>query len=209
MPSSAANLIAAKTEEYLGEALTADQLIQCEELNLNYFTGPIIRYIDGLIKKNAPKDFGLVYHAIMNGVMRGALRRNDLIYLKDRMREVYERLHKFVGDDFSQGELESIIFMAEDCSDREINAALSVARSRNVHHLKYVRAVIENNRRAASRGRKDLKAYQPKEYEKLRKSYVPRVDAIREGWRRRLGEVHERIELTKAELNARKNADRG
>ncbi|MFA5936704.1 MAG: hypothetical protein WC822_02385 [Candidatus Paceibacterota bacterium] len=207
MPSKVALLIVQKCEEYLERELTHDEQIKCEELNINYHTNAILAYIDGLIRKEAPRDFGLVYHAIMNGLLRGAYRRHDLIHIEGRFKEVYDRLHSFVGDGMSNAELEAVIFMAEDCTNKEMEAAIAVARMRGVHHIKYVRAVIEGNRRAVSKhALSKQNKFVPTEHEKAKRIDVPRVDVVRTAWRHRLEEARAKVLLVKAELNARKKS---
>lgn len=204
MPSKAGLIIADKIQQYLERALTEEELIKCDELNLNYYTQAILGYVSGLIKKNSPKDFEIVYTAIMNGLLRGAYRRHDLIYIRGRLETIYRRMHALTGDGMSNSELEAIIFLAEDCTDKEIDAAIAVARNRGINHIKYVRAVVEGNRKAVSRSAaKRFKKFVPVEYEERTKVSVPRVDVIREQWKRRLAKTRSKIELAKAELNTR------
>lgn len=206
MPSKSALVIEQKLEQYLGRALTQDESLKTEELNINWYTSAVCSYIDGMMRKGAPKDFDLVYTPIMNGLLRGAYRRRDIIKITGRFREVYLRLHQLTGDGMTNGELESVIFLAESCTNKEIDAAIAVARARGVSHVNYIRAVIEGNRKAASRAHaaKDFKQFVPNEYGKKEAIGVPRVDAIREGWLRKIADAKEKIELSKAELNAKR-----
>ena len=210
MASKSAGLIIEVCQRYLGRALTQDEQLQCEELNLNWYTNAILGYVEGLIKKKSPKNFDFVYYPIMNGLLRGAYRRHDILYLRDRMKQVYLKLHAFVGDGMSNAELEACIFMAEDCSDKEIDSALAVARLKGVHHLKYVRAVIEGNRKAVSRRamQTKLRRFVPTEHERRERVSVPMVPAIREAWRHRLNDAKEKIRLVEAELNAQNRSNR-
>lgn len=208
MPSKSALLIGRRCEIFLGRALSAEELTGCEEIALNYYPNAIERYIDGMTKKKAPQDFNLVYYPIMNGVIRGALRRHDIIYMRGRFKEVYDRVVPFIGDGFSDPELESIIYMAETCSNIEIDGAINVARIRGIHHARYIRAVIDNNRRKAhydlhKQGK--IREYVPPDYlVDPPKRNFPHVRAIRIAWQRKVLKAKSEIDQVEAELNALK-----
>lgn len=212
MPSKSALEVIGRAQEWLDRALTTEEQYQCEELILNYYTRSVVRFVSGFIKKSTPQDFRLLYHPVMNGMLRGAYRRHDIIYMKDRMKEVYDKIQTFVGDGMSDKELESVIFMADDCTDKEIDSAIVASRVKGVHHAGYVRAIIEGNRRAAT---KHIKAVNPNRKKFVPPSYlapaegtVPRVDAIRDSWRNRVRSAKSKIEETNAELNAKKKVDK-
>jgi hypothetical protein len=206
MASTGANLISEKMAEYLGQPLTEEQLLKCEELNLNYFTNAVLGYIKGLIRKKAPKMFELVYDAILGGVLRGALRRHDIIYLRGAMLDTYNKLSAFVGDGMGEGELSDIIALAENCTARELDAAIQAARISGGQHVAYVRAIIDKNRRAASRSRaiSNKKKFIPSEYIATGIGGVPRVDLIRDLWKERIRNAEEMIEINNTELNLRR-----
>lgn len=182
--------------------MTDSEYMKCEELALNFYPGVVLSYVNGLMRRGTPRDFRLVYHPIMRGVLRGAYRRHDIINMEGRFRKVYDRLHEYVGDGMSDGELSSLIWLAENATDADIEAAIAAARYKGVVNVSYVKAIIEGNRRSVLRKPVKLGRKIVVDEVSLPTKAIPRVSFIREAWRRRLNEAGKRIEVVQAELNA-------
>lgn len=216
MPSATALRIAIKASEFLRRELNGHEQEMCEELALNLYPKAVIQYIDRLTRKKAPKQFSMIYQPCKNMLIRWSRRRDDWICMKGRMRNVYNKVGQFVGDGFSERELDSIIFLSDDCSDAEIDAAIAYSRGRGIHNASYLKAVILGNRKRYTLGairRGKLAQYIP-EVATLRAldvgiRKVPNIDRIRDLWRFRVRQAVDKIELIQAELNAKKAVYRG
>lgn len=215
MPSATALRIELKAREFLNRELTRGERLQCEELALNLYPKALIAYVDRLIRRKVnPKSFSLIYQPARNVVFRYSHRRSDWIYMKGRMGNVYARVGEFVGDGFSERELDAIVFLADDCTQAELDAAIAYARGRGIHSVAYLKACILGNRKrymlgAVRSGKLQQYIGDVKEIKELLiGAQVPRIDKLRDLWRFRVRGTVEKLKLVEAELNARRHVKR-
>ena len=85
----------------------------------------------------------------MGKAFKGYFRRDKLVFLRGRIHRVYRQCDLMGGDGYGEKDLSAILFMARHCTDKEIEIALTLARTHGLRTLRHVRGIILKNRAAA------------------------------------------------------------
>ncbi len=118
--------------------------MKCEELALNFFTGPVLSYLERLTKKPMQHEFEFVVSAIANSVKGAARSKADVHSLTGRLATVYKKLDLY-RPQMTDGEMQTMVTLAAKFSDADIDRAIVMARSRGVSHIRYIAAVCAGN----------------------------------------------------------------
>ena len=212
MPSTAANELIRILQRILGQPLSANQQLSCEEMVLNVHVGAIKRFVERWAKDLSKKQsrvltFDHFYVPIMNGIIVGATK-----YKKDQMikfntstkRMIYAAMHTYLGTNFTMKELEDIVWFTQFATLQELQTAINVAQYHGVINCAYVRAIIVGNRRKAAAV---LRAHDER-FKKITDdppdilTGVPNVKSLQDAWTRRLKSAIERSTEKEVECGA-------
>lgn len=217
MPSDNANRVIELVAKLIDRELTAEEKLNCENMVYNVFTGPICRYVGCMIKsvhkKNKKRpNFPNIYFPIINGVMVGARRKegkDQFFFDSDVKRQVYARVHMYLGDGFSASDLDCIVWLATHTTPGEVQSAIDAATFKGIRNACYVRSIVVGNRRRATA---QLAAHNTK-YAKITDDPpnisigVPDVMSLQKNWQRKLKDAVDHQRTTNAEREGRKKID--
>lgn len=193
------SLIREKFEVLVRRSLTPDEAIKCEELALNYFTGPILTYLEREARKPVLALFEAVYTSLVNGKVRGAQRSARRIELTGRLAVVLKKLSLFKPG-MSDGEALAVIEIADRFKDSHIDRAIVIARSRGVNHVRYVLQVcIGNEQKPTAPTKKAI------ERETFKQEYQVRPEDVEKAWAKSLENAEERRQLNEIERMVRRD----
>lgn len=156
MASLAAVQLRKKIEGFLGRGLTIRQVQHCEELVVNFKPGFPERFLEGLsstleASRCTMRNWGIFYFPLyaMAKSFRGYARRDDFYFLRGRLHRIYRECDLMAGDGFGEKDLAAILFLADECSDGEIHAATTIARTYGLRTIRHLRGIILSNRARA------------------------------------------------------------
>lgn len=209
MPSDSANRIIESCQNVIGRELTDNEKIQCEEMAANVFSGAIVRYLgflDKSMRKGTRKrpSFTNIYFPVIRGALIGARRRPDgkqFFFDTVAKRQIYARMHMYLGDGFSQTDLEAIIWLCTFVTPQDVQSAIDVAAFKGIRNGQYVRSIVVGNRRRATA----QLAHHNAKYKKITSDPpdisigVPDVVSLQRSWQRKLKDAIEREKTSRAE----------
>lgn len=194
------SLIKEKFEALVRRDLTPEEALKCEELALNYFTGPILTYLEREAKRPVLAMFESVYAALNNGKVRGAQRSVRRIELLGRLSIVFKKLDLFKPG-MSDGEALAVIEMADKFKDSHIDRAIAIARSRGVQHVRYVLQVcVGNEKKPTAPTKKAIVADEP-----FKQEYHVKAADVEKSWAKSLEKAEERHQLNEIERMVRRD----
>lgn len=156
MASQLAIQLRHRVEAYLGRGLSFNQIKHCEEIIINFKPWVPLRFLEGLEKtlvgtRQRSRNWGLFYFPLyaLAREFRGFTRRADLVFLVGRMHRIYRQCDLMAGDGYEEKDLSSILFLVEECSDQEIEATFTIARTYGLRTVRHLRGIILKNRAVA------------------------------------------------------------
>lgn len=211
MPSQPANEIVVAIEDVLGQMLTTEQKLQCEELAINVYVGAakrhIARWAASLQKKGKAFTFDHFYVPIMNGIIVGGMRiprEKQFKFDTPLKKMMYAAIHTYLGSGFTMKELEDVVWFTQHTTLKELQAAIAVAQHCGVINGAYIRAIIVGNRRRAAA----LLRVKDSRFKKITEdppdvlTGVPNVKSLQDAWTKRLKSAVDRSTDEDVERNA-------
>jgi hypothetical protein len=165
--------------------LTTTELMRCEEIVVNVFPKPVMAFVK---RRDAFKTFGHAYVPLMNGMIKGAIRRRERFCFDTLNKQsIYYDLDKYLGDGYSLNELEDIVWMSENFNIIEIKEAMLIAERNRIISTSYVRAVAIK----AQRTRRILDKRYSDTYKKIMEKPSPiqrpnNVERAKADWNKKL-----------------------
>lgn len=170
MPSYNGNIINREMVRFLGRGLSEAEALCCEDMAYAFYTPAVTREIARLLKKNADaplkRTFDHVYVPVMSGRLVGAKR----VPTSDHMRfatptnhKMYAVVSTFLGDGFSQKDLDEIVGICKNATMPEVQDAIKTSMGRGIRSASYIRSVILGRRRV----KKAQAAYEKDRYRKV------------------------------------------
>jgi hypothetical protein len=181
-------MIAARFRQLLERELTVPEQMRCEELALNWFTGPVLSWLEAQGRKRLQHTFEVLHAALARGVVRGAsrgTRRHD--FARAEALAIYMRLDNF-HPGMSDSEAQAMTRLIDRHTPVEVARGVQAAQARRVQHVRYVLAVVEG---AVQRARPRTRAL-------MRPFEQTVVRARPSDWRRRLS-VEDCLRMREAE----------
>jgi hypothetical protein len=156
MASKLAVQLRHRLEAYLSRGLSIHQVHRCEEIVINFRPWVPLRYLDALVKAlgdhhRTSRNWGMFYYPLyaMGHSFRGYFRRSDLVFIRGRFRRIYEKCDLLAGSEFEEKDLAAILFLANNCTDKEIHGAFTIARTYGLRTLRHLRGIVLKNRAVA------------------------------------------------------------
>ncbi len=203
MPTRSGALIKAKFEVLLRRDLTADEVLKCEELAINYHTGPILSYLEREAKKPLLALFETVHAALSNGVLRDAGRQTWRKTITGRLATVFKKLDLY-NPGMSDGEMLAVQELAHLFTDSHIDRAIVIARSRGIKHVRYVLQVCVGNAKKPTGPKKQkMIATMPSDVPSI--GLNPKTEDVEKSWAKSLEGAEERSQLNEIERMVRRN----
>jgi hypothetical protein len=145
-----------KLEAYLGRELTVRQVKKVEEIILNFKPWYPTRFLEALEEtlsheSTRQRNWGLFYFPLyaVAKAFRGYTRRSNMVYLRGRLRRVYDQCDALGGDGYGEKDLSAILFLAGECTDKEIHHTFTIARTYGLRTIRHLRGIILKNRALA------------------------------------------------------------
>lgn len=167
MGSYNGNLIIKAMAAMLGRELGAEEMMCCEEMAYAFYAPAVIGEIRRTAKLEPRKR---TFDHIYQPVMRGRLVNAKRVPLADHVRlstptnfKVYALIAAFLGDGFSQKDLDEIVGICKNATLPEVQDAMRVSSSRGIRSASYIRSIIVGKRRV----KKAQAAYEKDRYKKV------------------------------------------
>lgn len=145
-----------KVEAFLGRGLKPGLVWKCEELIINFKPWVPQRYLEGLSEnlentRVTMRNWGIFYFPLyaMAKSFRGFARRDTFYFLKGSLAGLYQRCDLMAGDGFGEKDLSAILFLANECTNPEIEIAFTTARITGLRTIRHLRGIILANRARA------------------------------------------------------------
>jgi hypothetical protein len=153
MPSLAAVKLRHRLEAFLGRGLTIRQNLACEEIVINFKPWFPLRFLEGIQKsvrlgEGWAHNWGIYYIPLitLGRDFPGYSRRHDMIRIRGRLRRIYEQCDLMAGDGYGEKDLASAIFLTEECTDAEIHAVFTIAKTYGLRTIRHLRGIVLKNR---------------------------------------------------------------